>query len=47
MELSVGAGGFDCKHAVIPAANMPKKPEGGMALHPVRRLDEALDAIFQ
>jgi DNA repair protein RadA/Sms len=35
------------KHAVIPAANMPKKPEGGMALHPVRRLDEALDAIFQ
>jgi DNA repair protein RadA/Sms len=35
------------KHAVIPAANMPKKPEGGMALHPVRRLDEALDAVFQ
>jgi DNA repair protein RadA/Sms len=35
------------KHAVIPAANMPKKPDAGITLHPVRRLDEALDAIFQ
>ena len=35
------------KHAVIPAANMPKKPDVGITLHPVRRLDEALDAIFQ
>ena len=35
------------KRAVIPAGNKPKKPDGGIELHPVRRLDEALDAIFQ
>ena len=35
------------KRAVIPAGNRPKKSDSGIELHPVRRLDEALDAIFQ
>ena len=47
MELPVRAGDFDCKHAVIPAANMPKKAEPGIKLFPVRRLSEVLDIIFQ
>ncbi len=34
------------KRALIPAANMPKKPEAGIELLPVRRLSEALDVLF-
>ncbi len=34
------------KRALIPAANMPKKPESGIELLPVRRLSEALDVLF-
>jgi DNA repair protein RadA/Sms len=35
------------QRALVPAANMPKKAEGGIALHPVRRLEEALEIILQ
>jgi DNA repair protein RadA/Sms len=35
------------KRALVPAANMPKKTEAGIDLHPVRRLDEALEIILQ
>jgi len=35
------------QRALVPAANMPKKPEFGIELHPVRRLDEALEIILQ
>jgi DNA repair protein RadA/Sms len=35
------------QRALVPAANMPKKSEAGIELHPVRRLEEALDIIFQ
>ncbi|MBI5612804.1 MAG: DNA repair protein RadA [Gammaproteobacteria bacterium] len=34
------------KRALIPAANMPKKPEAGIELLPVRRLSEALELLF-
>jgi DNA repair protein RadA/Sms len=34
------------KRAVIPAANQPKRPDGNIDIIPVRRLDEALSAIF-
>jgi DNA repair protein RadA/Sms len=35
------------RRAVLPAANMPKKPEPGIELFPVRRLEEVLDIIFR
>jgi len=35
------------KRAVLPAANMPKKPDAGIELFPVRRLAEALEVIIQ
>jgi DNA repair protein RadA/Sms len=31
--------------AVVPQANAPKKPIEGLAIHPVRRIDEAIDAV--
>ena len=31
--------------AVIPKANMPKKPIEGMTLHPVERVDEAIGLV--
>jgi DNA repair protein RadA/Sms len=31
--------------AVIPKANMPKKPIEGMTLHPVERVDEAISLV--
>ena len=34
------------KRVLIPAANMPKKPEADIELLPVRRLSEALDVLF-
>ncbi len=34
------------KRAVLPWANMPKKPDAGIELFPVRRLEEALEAII-
>jgi len=34
------------KRAVLPAANMPKKGEAGIELVPVKRLEEALEAIL-
>jgi len=34
------------KRALIPATNMPKKPESGIELLPVRRLSEALELLF-
>jgi DNA repair protein RadA/Sms len=34
------------KRVLIPAANMPKKPEAGIELLPVRRLSEALELLF-
>ena len=34
------------KRAILPAANMPKKGEGGMELVPVKRLEEALEAAL-
>ncbi len=34
------------KRAVLPFANMPKKPEAGIELFPVRRLAEALEVII-
>ena len=33
------------KRAVLPAANMPKKGEAGIELVPVKRLEEALEAV--
>ena len=33
------------KRAILPAANMPKKPDPGIELFPVRRLAEALEVI--
>jgi DNA repair protein RadA/Sms len=33
------------KRAILPAANMPKKGEAGIELIPVRRLEEALEAL--
>jgi DNA repair protein RadA/Sms len=35
------------QRALVPAANMPKKTEAGIELHPVRRLEEALEIILQ
>jgi DNA repair protein RadA/Sms len=34
------------KRAVLPSANMPKKGEAGIELIPVKRLEEALDAVL-
>jgi len=34
------------KRAILPAANMPKKGEAGIELIPVKRLEEALDAVL-
>jgi DNA repair protein RadA/Sms len=31
--------------AVVPHANAPKKDIAGLAIHPVRRIDEAIDAV--
>jgi DNA repair protein RadA/Sms len=31
--------------AVVPQANAPKKPIEGLTIHPVRRVDEAIDAV--
>jgi DNA repair protein RadA/Sms len=33
------------KRALLPAANMPKKGDAGIALIPVRRLSDALEAL--
>ncbi len=35
------------RRAVLPAANMPRKPEAGIELIPVRRVEEALEAIIR
>jgi DNA repair protein RadA/Sms len=37
--------GFE--RAVLPAANMPKRAAADIELHPVRRLGEALEILFQ
>jgi DNA repair protein RadA/Sms len=34
------------KRAILPAANMPKKGEAGIELLPVKRLEEALEAVL-
>ncbi len=34
------------KRAILPAANMPKKGEAGIELVPIKRLEEALDAVL-
>jgi len=34
------------RRAILPAANMPKKAEAGIELLPVKRLEEALEAII-
>jgi DNA repair protein RadA/Sms len=31
--------------AVVPKANAPKKPIPGLQIHPVERVDEAMDAV--
>jgi len=35
------------QRALLPAANMPKKPDGSIELLPVRRLDEALELLLR
>lgn len=35
------------KHAVIPYANRPKKQPNDIILHPVKRLDQALTALYE
>jgi len=35
------------RRALLPAANMPKKPDGSIELLPVRRLDEALELLLR
>ncbi|MDA8362719.1 MAG: DNA repair protein RadA [Gammaproteobacteria bacterium] len=35
------------RRAVLPAANMPRKPDAGMDLIPVRRVEEALEAVLR
>jgi len=31
--------------AVVPKANMPKKPIEGLTIHPVERVEEAMDLV--
>jgi DNA repair protein RadA/Sms len=31
--------------AVVPKANMPKKPIDGLEIHPVERVEEAMDVV--
>jgi len=35
------------RRVLLPAANMPKKPDGSIELVPVRRLDEALELLLR
>ncbi len=35
------------RRAVLPAANMPRKPDSDMELIPVRRVEEALEAVIR